>query len=237
MGPRLTRKLAAGAVGLAALGGAAGTYAATQSGGGSQRQAFVDDAAKRLNVTPERLRSALTGAFEDRLDAAVKAGRLTQQQADAIKRRIERNGGLPPFGAPGLRWAHRAGAAGLLRAASSYLGLDPAELRAKLRSGKSLAQIAQDQGKPVAGLEQAIERAAKTRLDTAVKNGRLTSAQEQRLLSRLHQRIDDLVHRTGPPREVFRFRGRRHGALPLGAGVQPAPGALPGGPPPGGPQY
>jgi len=50
--------------------------------------------AKRLNVTPAQLRSAVKGALLDRLQAAVAAGRLTQAQANRIKQRIER-GALP----------------------------------------------------------------------------------------------------------------------------------------------
>jgi hypothetical protein len=78
------RKLAIAATAAAAAAFAGGAYAATQTSGTS-RQAFLNDVAKRLNVSPTQLQSALQGAFDDQLQAAVTAGKLTQAQADTIK--------------------------------------------------------------------------------------------------------------------------------------------------------
>jgi hypothetical protein len=89
--------IGATALGVAAFGG--GAYAATQSGG-SSRETFLNDVAKRLNVTPAQLSSAMKAAFLDRLDAAVKAGMLTQAQANRIKQRIEQGPNLPFFPGP-----------------------------------------------------------------------------------------------------------------------------------------
>ena len=230
MDPKLRRRVAIGATGLAVAIGAGGAYAATSGSGTSDRQAFLIDVAKRLHVSSSDLTSAIKGAISDRLDAAVKAGRLTQAQADALKKRLQQNGGLPLFGGPGA--GHRFGGPGPglffggrgpifagLDAAASYLDLTPAQLRDRLESGKSLAQIAQDQNKSVDGLKQAIKDAAKTRLDQAVKDKRITQAQEDRILSELDSHIDDIVnnaHDHGPP---------------VGPG---GPGG-PGGPPWGGP--
>jgi hypothetical protein len=86
-------------IGLAVLGVAAfagGAYAATQSSGPSTRQAFLNDVAKRLHVTPQQLTSALSGAAVDQLQAEVKAGQLTQAQANALERKLK-NGGATPL--------------------------------------------------------------------------------------------------------------------------------------------
>jgi len=72
----------------------------------------------------------------------------------------------------------------------------PAQLRTELKAGKTLAQVATEHGKSVAGLEQAITTAVKTRLDKAVTAGKITSAQEQKVLSGLQSRLDKLVNRT-----------------------------------------
>src|SRR5262245_716509 len=84
-------------------------------------------------------------------------------------------------------------------AIATYLGLTPAQLRTQLMSDKTLAQIAQAQGKSVSGLQDAIYAAAKKRLDQAVANGRLTAAQEQTSLANLKSHLDDIVNRTGRP--------------------------------------
>src|SRR5438874_12768296 len=70
-------------------------------------------------------------------------------------------------------------------AIASYLGLTQAELRTQLEAGKTLAQIAKAQGKTVSGLEDVIYSSAKSRLDQAVADGKLTSAQEQTMLTSL----------------------------------------------------
>ena len=64
---------------------------------------------------------------------------------------------------------HRRG--GTLATAAGYLGLSPAQLRSELRSGKSLAEIANaTRGKSKAGLIGALEAAPKERLAAAAAN-------------------------------------------------------------------
>jgi hypothetical protein len=198
----IKRNLVAGAAGLAVLAAGGGAYAATRQGS-NDRQAFLNDAAGRLHVTPQQLQNALRGAALDRLDAAVKAGRLTQQQADAIKQRLQSGGGLGLGAAHGFR--HRGFGLGFafgarrvgLDAAARYLGLTDQQLRAQLRAGKSPADIARARGKSVSGLEAALTAGVRSRLDAAVKAGRITQAQEQRILSRLDQLVARLVQHRG----------------------------------------
>ena len=77
----LKRNLVIGLAALAVAAFAGGAYAATQNSGPTTRQAFLNDVAKRLGVTPQQLSAALNGATVDQLQAAVKAGRLTQTPA------------------------------------------------------------------------------------------------------------------------------------------------------------
>ena len=217
------RKLVIGSTVVALAAFAGGAVAATQ-GSSNPRQQYLNDVAKRLNVTPAQLNSALNGAALDQLNAAVKAGKLTQAQANALKQRIQQGvaGGVPfigPLGPGGPGGAggpgHGPFGFGLGRAVffgpdapavavAKYLGLTEAQLLKQLQSGKSLADIAKAQGKTISGLEQAITAAAKTRLDRAVANKRLTAAQEQKLLSGLSARMNDLVNNT-------QFKGARPG--------------------------
>ena len=95
---KLKRKLAIGGAVVAAAGLAGGAYAASSSST-NPRQAFIDDVAKRLNVSPTALNNALKGAYQDQLNQAVKSGKLTQAQANKIKQRIAQ----APAGADRLR--------------------------------------------------------------------------------------------------------------------------------------
>jgi hypothetical protein len=216
-GGMVKRRFVIGAAGLAALSGGGVAYAVNQrSGLGGERQAFLNDVAGRLHVSPGALQSAISGALSDRLDAAVKAGRLTQAQADTIKQRIKQNGGAPFLGGPPHPFFGGPGGpfvAGF-DAAAGYLGLTPQQLHDQLESGKSLAGVASDRNKDLNGLKKAIQDGAKARLDTAVKNKRITQAQENRLLSGLSRRIDTLVQQKGGRPHGWRERGRFRGGHP-----------------------
>jgi hypothetical protein len=205
---------------LAALGGGV-AYAATS--GSDPRDEILSDAAQRLNVSPEELRAALQGAFEEQIDDAVRAGRLTDEQADRAKELLREHGvplGGPGFGAgPHVRMHGPIGPG--LDAAADYLGLTRAQLGRRLANGRSLAQIARAEGKSVDGLEQAIVDAASEQLDRAVADGDLTDEQRDQMLRRLREHVDELVagrlpgprlhHRGGPggpgDERGFHFRG------------------------------
>lgn len=212
----IRRKVIAGAAAALAVGGAGAGVAATKLTGSpsEESKAIVNDAAKTLGVEPGKLSAALKQAFENRIDAAVAAGRLTKQQGDELKQRIE-SGDFPLFGPPAF--GHGFGAPHPffhgLDAAASYLGLTEAQLHSRIESGKTLAEIAKAQGKSVDGLKDAMVKDAKTHLDAAVKAGRLSSAEEQRVLADLEQRIDDLVNgklpARFPGRHGFGFRDRQ----------------------------
>jgi polyhydroxyalkanoate synthesis regulator phasin len=206
---RLKRKVAAGvAAGLAVAGGGA-AIAATRSDSPSETSgAVVNDAAKQLGVQPSALSAALKRALENRVDEAVAAGRLTREEGDAIKARIE-SGEFPIFGGgPRAHVGHLA----TLDAAATYLGLTEAELRSRLEGGKTLAEVAEDQGKSVDGLVQALTDEATKRLDAAVAAGRLTKEQEQSILADLKEHLTDLVN----GRHEHDADGDRPGLRPAG---------------------
>lgn len=217
---RLVIPIAAVVVAAAAGGGA---YAATQAGGDDNHEkAILDDAAARLHVTPQQLTSAFKQAAIDQIDDAVKAGKLTQAQANRLKQRIEQAPGVPfagrGFGHFGM---HRHF---LLGGAAAYLGLTQDQLRQQLASGKSLAQVAQARGKSVTGLEQAITADVKSRLDQAVSAGRITKAEEQQRLSQLSQALPQLVNHAppqGPPPGPPGFRGPADAGPPGSGGDAP----------------
>lgn len=84
-------------------------------------------------------------------------------------------------------------------AVASYLGITKPELKTARDNGTSLAQLATQEGKTVAGLEAAIYADAKAHLDKDVAAGKLTAAQETSMLANLQSHLDDMVNATGPP--------------------------------------
>lgn len=200
MGGRAQRVMAIGAVtaAVAAVGGTALAHESTAVG-----DSFVGDFARHLGVTPAKVRDAYQAAVIDRIEAAVKAGRLTRAQADALEARVRSHrGGSFGFGAPGAFADHGPfdhhgsfdhHGPSPFGTAASYLGISEDALRHDLFSGATLAELAAGKGKTVAGLESAMLAPLRARLAAGVKAGRLTSAQSVHILDAAAAHLDDFV--------------------------------------------
>jgi lambda repressor-like predicted transcriptional regulator len=90
--------------------------------------------------------------------------------------------------------AAKVAGGGLLKVAADYVGLAPKALRAELRQGRSLAQVATARGKSVDGLEQALLTAFRAKVQAAQSAGRIDATRAQRLLERAPARIEKLVN-------------------------------------------
>lgn len=205
------QKLAAGAIAVVAVGVAGGAVAATRLGNpDEERRAVVNDAARRLGVTPQRLTDALKDAMKARVDAAVEAGRLSEAEGNRMKERID-DEDFPVLGPGGRRGFHGHHGPGFhgLDAAADYLGMTESALRDALQDGKTLAQVANDRNKSVDGLVNALVAEKKARIDEAVEDGDLTRAQANELLEDLRSRTTDMVNGRMPARPDFkRFHSR-----------------------------
>jgi hypothetical protein len=224
---------------LAVVGGGAAAVAAT--GGGSRTSDFLDSVAKHLGVSPQKLQDATKAAAVDQVNADLAAGRITKEQADELKKRIEAGDGVlggpgrlgydlggpgagpggPGFPGPGLV---RPAIANELAAAAKYLGLSESDLRTKLRDGQSLADVAKAQSKDVDGLKTAILDAAKADLDKAVADKKLTQSQADDIYDGLKSHIDDIVNADVKLRH-FRGPGGPGPAFGFGFGADTAAAA------------
>ena len=203
---------------LAALAVAAGTgaaFAATQddaattaaAAAANSPETFLADVAERLGIDSAELEAAVAAEALERLDQAGADGRITQEQADRIRERIEAGDlRLGPGHGPG-----KGHDAPLVEGTADYLGLTPAEILEELKDGKSLAEVAEANGKTTDGLIQALLEDAKTHLDQAVEDERLTRERADEMLERLENRLPDLIERDFPGP-----RGMGNG--PMGAG-------------------
>lgn len=141
--------------------------------------------------------AAILAAQRAHLAAAVSSGKITASRAQARIQILEqqlrdRAQTADGFGRHGVS----RGRTGVLVAAR-YLGITPAALRAQLKGGRSLAQVADaTPGRSRAGLVAALLAARRTRLDLARQAGRISAQREQQLLARAQQRIPQQVTRT-----------------------------------------
>jgi polyhydroxyalkanoate synthesis regulator phasin len=207
---RTRKALAIGVAALVVIGGGGAAIAASGDSS-SPGRSFFDSVARHLGISSQKLEDATKAAAIDQVDAALKDGKITQAEADALKQRIE-SGDYPPFFGPflgpklGPGFGHFHGGPPFLfgeklSAAADYLGLTEAELRTKLNSGQTLAEIAKAQDKSVDGLKQALLDEAKSKLDQLVKDGELTQDEADAMYERFQSHIDDLVENG-----MFRFR-------------------------------
>jgi hypothetical protein len=211
-----TKKLIAGAATLAVLaGGSVAVAANTTTDRKAEEQALLADAAKRLGVTDDQLRSALTAAEDARLAAAVKAGTLTQDQADTIKARRAADGTVLSLGRGGP--GGRGGRHFLLEDAAKAIGITQASLKTQLREGKTLTQIAQAKDKTLAEVKAAVKKTAIARLDADLKASKLTKTQYDHAV----ERLDDQLEHLGDARFGGRGGGPRR-ENPAGSGT-PSP--------------
>lgn len=181
--------------------GAAGAVAASRIlSPDDESKAVIDDAAAQLGVKPKELSDALKQALKNRVDEAVDAGRLTEEQGERLKDRIDGDDypmllgpGLREFGGPGFGHRHGFGGFAVLDTAAAYLGMSDADLREALED-KTLAEVAKEKGKTVDGLVRAIVAAEEKMIDEAVADGRITKAQASEIKSRLAEHVKALVN-------------------------------------------
>ncbi len=211
MGRRVRRVIMIGTAvaAVAAIGGTALAHESSTVG-----DSFVGDFARHLGVSPAKVREAYQATVIDRIEAAVKAGRLTRAQADAIEARVKAHPGGPFFfGGPrgGVDHDRLHGHGPFdhhgptpFDSAAKYLGVSEDELHTALASGKTLAQVAKANGKTTSGLEAAMTASFRARLAAAVKSGRLTKQQAARFAQAVTAHLDDFVqhgfhHQLAPP--------------------------------------
>lgn len=159
------------------------------------KQPFADQLAAKLGLTPDQFRAAIRGVLLDRIDAALAAGKLTPERAAELRQRVA-SGTLPRLGtvgkAKGLKKVARVKG---LKEAAELLGLSHGQLKQQLRSGTSLAQLAQAKGISSDALVTAMLKPLEERLAKAVAAGRLTEAQKAERLAHARTRLTERITR------------------------------------------
>ena len=181
----------AGFLAITALG--SGVLQAEEPGGGAgegRRAAFAQALADRLGITVEELKEAREGALDDVLAEAVADGRLTQEQADRIKDH-------PLRAAHGLLHRGARAIANVFGAAAETLGMTTEELRTELKEGKSLAEIAGEEGVSTADLKSGITNEIEAQIEKAVAEGKLSQERADTILANLSERLDEVIEREG----------------------------------------
>jgi hypothetical protein len=158
------------------------------SSSSAQCSAFMKHFAVEIGKTQAQINSAFQKAIADTLADEVKAGQITQAQADAIKAKLANQTPctLPAVRTPGGdKTAIGAYMQQYLAAAASALGITQTQLTTDLKSGQSLAQVAAAQHVSEGDFRTRLIAGLKPALDQAVSQKKITSAQETLILQRL----------------------------------------------------
>jgi hypothetical protein len=153
----------------------------------------------------------ITSWIEDALDPLVEDHTITRPQADAVVDALEE--ARPAHhhrGAGRFDRGDRPGRADRgLDAATDLFGLTPSELRAALRDGRTLAEIAEANGVSAEQLVSTLVEAHEERLAGAVADARVDEERAEEIRARLEERITEMVngeHPAGGQREHLRTR-------------------------------
>ena len=199
--------LAAVIIGVAAVE-AAPSPSASATGSKSYAQVFIDKLAGILHLTPAQTQDALKQAQLQTVDQMLADGKITKQQADAMKARINAGQGLGAIGGFGRHGegfkAERTLMKDLttaeLNAAASALHMSTADFQSALRSGKSLSSLETQQKVSDSAVKAAMKSAAKGVLDKAVKAGTITQAQADSILAKVGSGLDRFGHKPARPK-------------------------------------
>jgi len=142
--------------------------------------------AEAQGVDKQKVIDLLVKQQEERLAEAVKAGKLTQEQADEMRakaaERAEQQVNNAHPGGPGQPGGPRGfgkglGGFGKNEELLTLLNLDEEKLKEELKAGKTLAEIAEAQGVDKQKVIDLLVKQQEERLAEAVKAGKLTQEQ------------------------------------------------------------
>lgn len=139
------------------------------------------------------------------VNEALANGTITQERADRVLANLRDviteaiNGELFP-NRPNRGEGQRAAA--VLRLAADETGLTVRDILGEIRSGKSLADVLTANNVDVEAFIDTAVAAAKTRLDRAVTNGRVTQADADTRLEQFEQRLSERIYQVGAMEET-----------------------------------
>jgi polyhydroxyalkanoate synthesis regulator phasin len=174
---------------------AASTPAATNT----YCQQYLQDLANRLHVSVSALQQDKLASAEDVLAQLVKDGKLTQNQANQIKQRLESHkactgNGRALFGRRVITQSLKQYLPGVVTQVAQSLHMNATQLTSQLQSGKSLSDIAKAQGVSSSQLQTIVTNAIQSAVNKAVSDGNLTLQQATNITQMLQKNPAALNH-------------------------------------------
>ena len=196
---------------ITALGAGAFLLNAVLPAGASSSSVFqtssTDSTSSSSATDPGAPKCREPGArFKDVLDGLVQNGTITQDQEDKIiqafkdaapANKPDKHPGMGPLGRRGRGFGGRI-LEGMVDVSAKAIGVQPSDLTTELKSGKSVADVANEHKVDPQTVVQAIVDAGNQKIDEAVTNGKLTSTQADKIKSHLPEAAAKFVNHTRP---------------------------------------
>lgn len=166
-----------------AMNGQANTTTASKpTGTNPYCEQYLQDLANRLGVSVSTLQQDKLGAAEDVLAQLVKDGKLTQNQANQIKQRLESHkacsgNGRGIWGRGVVLSSLKQYLPDVANQVAQDLHMTADQLKSQLQSGKSLSAIASARGVSSSQLHTFVVNAIQNAVNKAVSDGNLTQQQ------------------------------------------------------------
>jgi polyhydroxyalkanoate synthesis regulator phasin len=162
-------------------------------------QQYLQGLAKRLGVSVSNLQQDKLSSAEDVLAQLVKDGKLTQNQANQIKQRLESHqacsgNGRGLWGRGVTMQSLKQYLPGVATQVAQGLHLNATQLMSQLQSGKSLSDIATAQGVSPSQLQTLVTNAIQSAVNKAVSDGNLTQQQATNIMQMLQKNQGALNH-------------------------------------------
>lgn len=167
---------------------------------GFQNGQSIDAILAANNVNAAGVKAAVTKDVDDRIDAAVKANKLTPEQATKLKGevpgKLEKLFAAAPKHKPGHGKVQQV-AKHELQTVATVLNRDPKALAAELKTGKTIAEIAGPQKQAVI---DALVKDANDALDKALASGKINQQQHDKAAANVTTRVTNFVNKAHVPK-------------------------------------
>lgn len=155
----------------------------------------VADVASEHGVEAQAVVDAIVSKGTQRIDEALANGEITQAQADQAKAKLATAAATfvneTPHPRPGID--RRRVRQGVLKTAADTIGVSEADLRAALRDGQSIADVATAHGVEPQTVVDALVAAGTQHIDQALANGRITQERADAAKAKLAERAAQVV--------------------------------------------
>jgi DNA recombination-dependent growth factor C len=161
----------------------------------------IADVATENGVLPSTVVTTLVNAADKRIETALANGKLTTDQATALKDKVPaavdklvNNPHVKAADAAQRRAIRRDVIKGGVKIAAATIGIKPPELVQEVRTGKTIADVATEHSVLPSTVVTALVNAADKRIETALANGKLTTDQATALKNKVPAAVDKLVN-------------------------------------------